>query len=178
MNYLYHMVPDVLKGEKLLPQNLLKIKYPELYKESMKKYKGRKNILNRKIHYLNCYWSDVIFLSPVHPKKIARALKTAGKKSTQKIRFYKINPKKLNPEKIIVYLYKYDTMDQKERKDNFTSFSTKNLSKYNKVPNKTLKYYREEIKQGRRPLLYHLIPHIIYKGSLFIKDTEIIEINF
>ena len=178
MNYLYHRVPDVLKGNILLSQNMLRKRHPTLYRESMKKYQGRRHILKPKVRFLNCSWSDVIYLSPVHPRKVANALRIAGDKSKQKIKFYKINPKKLNPEKTIVYLYKYDTMAQEGNLDNFTHFSIKNLSKYNKIPNKTLKYYKDEIKAGRKPLLYHFIPHIVYNGNLSVKDAEIIEVVF
>src|SRR3989344_7166860 len=177
MNYIYPSVPEILKGDVLLPQDALKRKHPKLYKEAIKKYKGRKHILKRKVQFLNCLWSEVLFLSPVNPKKIARALKIAGKKQTQKRKFYKINPKKLDLKKTIVYLYKYDTMTEEGRKDNFTNLRLKDIAKYDKVPNKTLKYYKEEMKAGRKPLLYHFIPHIVYKGEISVKDADIIEVD-
>lgn len=177
MNYLYHDVPKVLKGNTLLPQDVLKIQHPEIYEDEVKKYKGRENILTKRIPFLNCSWSEVLFLSPVHPKNIAKALKIAGKQSTKKIRFYKINPYELHPEKAIVYLYKYDPMVEEEKEDNFTSFDPRKLPHYNKVPQKTIQYYKKKMKEGRKPLLYHFIPHILYKGELLIKNAKIIEVN-
>ena len=162
MNYLYHSVPEILKEDVLLPQDVLKRKHPRLYKEAMKKYKGRKHILKRKVQFLNCSWSEVLSLSPVHPEKISKALKIAGKKQIQKRKFYEINPKKLDPEKTIVYLYKYDPIFEEgkmDNRDNFAPFKLRNLSKYDKVPNKTLEYYKEEIKSGRKPcyiILFHI----------------------
>jgi len=177
MNYLYHRVPEIVKGDLLLPQNVLKKKHPKLYKKAMKKYRGRENINKARIPTLNCTWSDVLFLSPIEPIKIAKALKKAGRKSTIKMKFYKINPYKLDKKKTAVYLYKYDTILEEGKKDNFTSFDPKNLSKYNRVPSRTVKYYKKIIKLGRNPLMYHFIPHILYRDELSVKGVKTVEVN-
>ena len=39
MQYVYHMVPEELKGEYLIPLNELKSVYPNLYGEYIQKYK-------------------------------------------------------------------------------------------------------------------------------------------
>jgi len=176
MNYLYHIVPKNMKGSTLYPLNQLKKKYPKIYNSEIKKYIRRKNILKKKLHYLNCYWTDVLFFTAVHPLKIKKALKKAGIIRKEKRKYLKIDPRSLNKKDAVIYLYKYDTMKKEGTIDNFIKFDPKKLSKYNKVPNKTIKYYKEKNKIGQRPLLFHFIPHIIYKSSLPIRKAKIIEI--
>ena len=63
MEYVYHMVPEELKGEYLIPLNELKRVYPNLYREYIQKYKDhtqRENLLTRKIPKLECLWNDVV----------------------------------------------------------------------------------------------------------------------
>ena len=63
MQYVYHMVPEELKGEYLIPLNELKSVYPNLYGEYIQKYKDhphREKLLTRKIPKLECLWNDVV----------------------------------------------------------------------------------------------------------------------
>ena len=168
MNYLYHMVPKDMKGSVLYPLNILKKKYPLLYKEKVKKYQNRKYLLKQKIPILNCLWNDVLHLTAVHPSKIKRELKNAKIEVSEKS-FFKINPKDLEKSKLIVYLFKDDI------KKDYTNFNIKNLSKYNKINIMTKNYYREQKSKEERPLLFKNIPHILYKGNINTKNCKIIK---
>ena len=74
MEYVYHMVPEELKGEYLIPLNELKRAYPNLYDEYIQKYKDhtqREQLLTRKIPKLECLWNDVVhFCRSIHIKSI------------------------------------------------------------------------------------------------------------
>ena len=43
------------------------------------------------------------------------------------------------------------------------------------MPEATAAYYREMFEQGKRPLVYLYVPHILYQGKLDIKDVTVIE---
>ena len=62
MNYLYHKVPEDIKGNFLMPLNSLKKKYPSIYNKKVKKYEGRETLFNLKFPILNCLWNDQIIL--------------------------------------------------------------------------------------------------------------------
>ena len=170
------MVPRNMKGDKLFPLNELKNKYPKIYDEARKKYIGREKVMKQKVHYLNCLWNDCIHFTAVHPRKIIHALKKTGSPIKRKVKWFKINPSLLNPEKTIIYLYKPLPSNQRETKKNFTGYNPKLLNKYNKITQKTIDYYKKCYKEKRRPLLFVLIPHILHKGSINITKCEIIEV--
>ena len=174
MNYLYHMVGD-FRGEELMPLHRLKDKYPQVYKKEIKKYVGREGILKLKVPHLNCLWNDVLHFTSVHPLKIKKALRKSGIRSFKKWRFFKINPKLLEKDKTMVFLFP-ENRKKRYLPEAFVPLKISNLSKYAKINKRTLGYYKKEIKNKRRPLLYYLIPHILYKGILNKKDLEIIEV--
>lgn len=175
MNYLYHGVPVLLEGKELMPLNDLKKEHPKMYKEEVKKYEGRKKLLKIKVPLLNCLWNDVLHFSAIHPKKIKKAIIESGFNAKYKWKFFKVNPKLFNLKKIIVYLYDYKIRNKPLKKD-FVPFKVKDLPKYSKLKKATKDYYKKEIKNNKRPLMYHLVPHILYKGRLKIKDLEVIEV--
>ena len=74
MNYLYHRVPENMRGTTLFPGNTVSQKYPDLSPGVEAKYKDRMELILSTIPGLNCLWNDVIFLSATHPKKIHEAL--------------------------------------------------------------------------------------------------------
>lgn len=176
MAYIYHLVPESLKGKVLYPLNILKKKYPLIYKKQASKYAGeREKVMKRKIPYLDCLLNDVLHFTPVHPTKITKALKKAGY-PTKKLKWFKINANKLDPNKAIIYLFTYKKKESEfMAKDNFRKFNIKNLYKYNEIPKRTIEYYKRELNSGRKPLRFLFIPHVFYKDKLDISNTDIIE---
>ena len=47
---------------------------------------------------------------------------------------------------------------------------------YRMVPQETIEYYKQKKAEGLRPLLFHLVPHILYKGSIDTKGLEIVTV--
>ena len=174
MNYLYHMVPEDMKGKILMPLNEIRNKYPKIYEEEIRKYKGREVLLSKNVPILNCLWNDVLFLTAVHPLKLKRALRESGSQIPlkRKAEWFKIDPKLIDPQKTVVDLY----TKREDNNEDYIPFRTMDLNLYDEIGPKTRQYFRKELSEGRRPLLFHLVPHILYKGHLKIKDLEAIEI--
>jgi hypothetical protein len=167
-------MPKIIVGKKLVPLKMLD-DFPEIQREYLLKYKGRRHILSQKVPPLNCLSSQVLNFTAVHPKKTDIALKEAGfTKGLLRRKWFKIDPRILDPDQTTVFLYKEGIPPEDEK--NFTEFRIDDLRKYNAIGNKTRSYYREKFSQGVRPLLFHLIPHILYRGRLNISDLEVIEI--
>lgn len=176
MVYVYCLVPERLKGKVLYPLNILKRKRPKIYRYEVKRYKSRKKVLKKRIPVFNCLWNDVLHFTPIHPSKIRKELKKAGAE-VKKLKWFKINAKRLDPRKTIIYLYKL----KKNKKDfmsedNFTKYNPEKLSKYNEVPEKTKRYYRQEVEKGKSPLRFHLTPHVLFRGNLDISKAKMIEV--
>lgn len=176
MNYLYHRVPKNLQGNTLYPLNVLKEKLPNVYESEIKKYKGRENLLEIKIPSLNCLWNDVLHLAAVHPSEIKNSLRDAGRKEDFEMKYFQIDPALLEIENAIVYLYIQENNDDISREDNFKPFVLTDTENLSSMPEATKDYYKKLISTGKNPLLYHKIPHVLYRGSIDISGCKIISV--
>jgi hypothetical protein len=50
------------------------------------------------------------------------------------------------------------------------------MEAYRKVPSETIEYYKACKAKGERPLLFHGVPHILYKGTIDTTGLEIITV--
>jgi len=170
MVYLYHRVPNDMSGDILYPLNILKKKIPEVYSREIKKYFGREIVLKLKMPFLNCLWNDVLHFTPVDPHKISKCLEEIGFERKLS-RGYKIDSNLLEKEKALIYLYRGKFFDRKD----FIPYSQNKLKFLNQVTPLAKKYYLESFKEGKKILLFHKIPHVLYKGSLNVKGIEFIK---
>jgi hypothetical protein len=176
MNYLYHSVPKDLEDNILYPLNVLRKKYPNLYEKRLSKYTGREHITQQRIPTLDCLWNDVLHFSAVHPREIKEALLQAGRNPYFTMKYYEVDPKLLEPEHTTIYLYPHDDTGNKMREENFTTYDPAEIAQFSSIAQATKDYYKEMIGKGERPLLYHRIPHILYKGTLDITGLSILTI--
>lgn len=171
MNFVYHMISPKMIGPLLIPLNSLKNSYPEIYKEHASKYNGREELMNEVIPLLQCKWNDVLHLSPVEPKTISSALKSAGSYARE-VNFYKIPIIKLDSNKTVIY--KNNLKNLKLAKEDFIYFDHQCFENLLELPNETIAYYKSCIENQKRPLLFHGVPHVLTTQSLDISDCEIV----
>ncbi|MDZ4710931.1 MAG: hypothetical protein SGI89_01240 [bacterium] len=176
MNYLYHRVPKSVRGNILYPLNTLKEIYPDIYEQRLKNYAGRESIMQHRIPVMDCLWNDVLHFSPVYPGEVKQALIEAGRNPDFEMTSYQVDAKLLTPGNTIVFLYAHDEVKDKLNPKNFTAYNSDEVSKYSSMPQATKDYYKEIIGEGRQPLLFHRIPHILYKGTLDITDLPIVSV--
>ncbi len=167
MNYLYHRVPQNIKGRFLMPLNELKQKYPKIYNEHIKKYAGRMETLEDKIPPLNCLWNDVLHMTAVHPKKVYNALKSSGfKRGLNGEKWFEIDPELIDRDKTVVSV----------GEDSYVRFNLGDLEKYSEIRKWTLDYYKKQIRDGKIPLMFYKVPHVLFKGHLDTSKLNIITI--
>lgn len=176
MLYLYHRVPKNMQGNVLYPLNLLKEKYPDIYAKEVSKYDNRKHLLEVKIPLLNCVWNDVLHFSAVHPSHIKEALIAGGKDADFTLSCYQVDPKMLSSENTVVYLYNQGSATNPSNKKVFIPYNPNDIGKFAVMPEGTKRYYKESITQGKKTLLFHLIPHILYRETLSIVGLPIITV--
>jgi hypothetical protein len=172
MEYLYHRVPDNLKGTILYPLNILKETEPEIYKDHVKKYEGREKILETKIPPLDCLWNDVLHFTAVSPKELKANLAKAGI-VLPSVKWFKVPVSMIEEDRSIAFIYRRD-LSVTPNFDEYEKFDPSRMDTYRKVPEGTIDYYRKKKDEGQRPLLFHLVPHILYKGSINIEGLEIL----
>ncbi len=185
--YLYHKVPnDMRKNEEgrsvIYPLNTIKEKFPDLYEVMLEKYQEsqgddekryelRKTIPERLIPVLeNSTWGDAINLSPIHPQELMNTLEAEGF-SPKEMKFYQIDPELLNPKLTTVYLYREEAGEKEDPKQ-YEEFIPEKLSEHSSVPEKTKEYYKQRFEEGKRPLLFVGVPHILHTGHIDVTDIE------
>jgi len=181
--FLYHMVPKELIGDKLIPLNSLKKTYPNLYDEYTKKYVNhpeRPNLLKREIPKLNCLWNDVVHLLPLHPYHVYNALKSLEIKIREEQAFFKIPIENLKLNKNAIYLYSkknYKGPAAEIDQDQIKSLNIEDYTELKEIPSDTIEYYKAEKDKGKPFGLFPYIPHLLSLGEIAIKDVEIITWN-
>jgi len=175
--FIYHRVVENMQGTVLYPLNRLKDVFPEAYKTHVQKYDGREHLLETKIPILDCLWNDVLHFTAVSPDILFRNITDAGfDPNIVWKRWYKIPVSMLDPNNTTVCLYRRDISLVPDSRS-FSSFDPMKIMEYSTVPSETLKYYREQFKLGKRPLFFHRVPHILYKGTVDTTRLDIVELK-
>jgi hypothetical protein len=167
--FLYHMVPQDMRGATLHPLNSLKEIHPDLYIKNAAEYEGREHVMKRFLPTLEAAWNDVLHFTAVNPGELKAALLEAGLEPRE-MKFYQIDPNLLDPERTTVFLCKNEEMHP----ENFTTYDPKKLEEHASLREETRSYYKEMSVRGERPLLFVGIPHILHKGSMDISNLPVI----
>ena len=157
----------------LYPLNQLKTVEPEIYEKHIAKYAGREHITEMRILPLDCLWNDVLHFSAVHPNIVREALIEAGTPLQWRIDYFEIDPHLLDPKHTTVYLFRDREKGAALTPENFVPYDPDNLEKYAIIPEETKAYYKETLSQGKNPLTFRGIPHILYKGTIDVRQSGI-----
>jgi hypothetical protein len=174
MIYFYHGIPEDMKGDSLIPLKEMMSVDPELRAKYLEKYKGREEILERKIPLLDCLWNDVVQLLPLHPRKLFELQQQLGiVKKIPDYRYFQIELSQLDPTKTVVY---FKTAPGEE---NVTVkwLPDVNLDDLQAAPPATINYYKSMVGTGEPVFNYQFVPHIVYKGTIDVSSAEIISLT-
>jgi len=174
MNYIYHAAPEQMVGSLLMPLNQMQSSHPELYKLHSAKYKGRAEIMERRVPLLDCLWNDVVQFLPLDPQNVFDFQKQLGLiKNVSPIKFFKIDPGILDPTKTVVFFKTAPGEQNVEVK----WLRDVDLAKIQEVPEATINYYKSLIGTGERPFNYQFIPHLLYKGTVDVSKSSTISLR-
>ncbi len=174
-SFLYHMVPEDMRGDSLHPLNSLKKEHPDLYLEKAAKYEDRLHIMEQFLPTLEAAWNDVLHFTAIDPKELKEALVGAGMEPKE-MKFYQVDPLLLDPQNTTVYLYQDKSNDSKMSPENFQEYDPEKLDEHAILPEETKQYYKEMFAKGQRPLMFVGIPHILHKGSLDVSNLSVITV--
>lgn len=174
MDYLYHHVPPGMKGTVLYPLNQLKNIYPEQYEKNIKKYEGREYLLKSEVPPLHCLWNDVLHLTAVSPDETKANLALAGIVRPPTT-WFKIPVSKIIGNNSVAFIYRRDKNLDPQLKD-YEEFTPERMNVYRTVPTETIEYYKEMTLQGKRPLVFNFVPHILYKGTIETRGLETVTV--
>ena len=175
--FVYHRAVENMEGTTLYPLNQLKTIFPDAYKAHLKKYKDREHLLETKIPTLDCLWNDVLHFTAVSPEVLYRNITNAGfNPEIVWKKWFQIPVSMLDPKNTTVCLYRRDLSLVPDARS-FSEFDSSKMAEYGMVLPETLQYYQEQFKQGKRPLFFHRVPHILYKGTVDTTGLEIIKLK-
>ncbi len=173
MTYVYHRVPSNLTGDRLKPLNCLKASHPNLYQQHIKKYEYRPQALQRRVHGLDCYWNDVLHFTPIHPGKVLEGLRKSGLETTTLGRWFRFDVRELGFDQtntVIFWSPNQEFGDWNESKEDFMPYRETELSQLSELLSKTLCFYQERIDKEEVPLLFFRTPHVLFKGTVALKN--------
>lgn len=179
MALVYHIVPTEVIGSELYPLNMLEVLNLPLYQRYMSKYEGRKDLMERRIPFLDCLWNDVVFFSNVDPRLICQAYLAVGK-AWKTRHWYAIDTVRVGFSATNAVIYTPDMgreqgdfrLDPKQ----FLPFSPNALPDIQEIPEPTLTYYRDCMEKGLPVFAWRGLPHVLYRGSVPLSDSIIMEI--
>jgi hypothetical protein len=186
-SFVYHRVPEGLRGSVLYPLNQLKGIYPDLYLELRKRYATREDIASLRIPPLaNCLWNDVLHLSPVHPMRLNAALGAAGHElPSDWRRFFEIDANLLDPAAAVIYKLltpfwsgQFNVVAASALiGEECLPFDPELLPEFGNVPLAAREYYAS-VPAGSSVALFLGVPHVLYRGRIDLKvdGVKVIEV--
>lgn len=173
--YVYHRVPQPLRGTILYPLNQLRTHFPDLAAAHAQKYVGRAALCERRIPRLQCRWNDVLMLSPVHPSNVRVALSAAGF-ARFPAPWFAVDVALLEPTATVIYVPPEEPpADFAIRENDVVAFDPVLLDACREVSELQRRHYEQAKAAGARPLMFSGTPHVLFNGTLPLDQLHIIE---
>ena len=180
MARLYHLLPDDLRGDVLHPLNRLEDLHPDVHARHVRKYRGREVLQERRVPELDCLWNDVLHLSPVHPALIRDAKLSLGlgwPKGGRAV--VAIDPERhgLSADNTVVWLSPArEKGDFRASAEDYAPYSAAFVEASTHLPERTLDHFRSAKANGHPTFLFVGIPHILHRGSINLRNADVIQV--
>jgi hypothetical protein len=171
--FVYHRRSSRFAGSLLHPLNVLRNLEPEIAAQEIRKYEGRKQLLEARVPPLDCLWNDVIHCSPVHPKLILGAMREIGFE-VQPLKYFEIPVERLTAEQTVIFCSRIG--QRQHSLDQYLEFNGTNLNACQELPDTTRTYYQSCRDEGNLPLAFAGVPHVLFRGSLDVAGVNVIEV--
>ena len=164
MTVLYKAAGDI-RGIDILPLNQLRDRYPDLYEHHAQKYAARPETMNHPVPPLGCTWSDVVFLSPVHPAPIFDALRESGRIGPGSLDYWTLDADLLDPRRTCILLKRYDPELRPQPPEDFIPYSPAAAAALATPSDQALQRLRNL--NATEPLYpWADIPHVLHRGPI------------
>jgi hypothetical protein len=141
----------------------LRDRYPDLYERHLRKYNRRPDVLLTPVEPLRCTWADLIFLYPVHPAPLFRAM---GSSLTDEP--WTLDAARLDPDRAVIRLMRHgkdghypDPADE----DDYLPITTATLRAVNRVTQAAIDRLMR-LQPGDPVLPWVDVPHILHRGPI------------
>lgn len=167
MGNLYYRPATRVRGDAILPLNALRQHHPDLYDLHRAKYENTPGWLTQPIEPLGCTWSDVVFLSPVHPAPLFEAIRRSGRAVPDREPWV-LPAARLDPRSTVIRLMRAGTTGHTPdlpNEDDYLPFTTATLRAVNRVTINAIQ--RLETLRPDDPWLPWVdVPHVLHHGPI------------
>lgn len=164
---LYHRPATPVRGDAILPLNTLRQFHPDLYELHRAKYETTPGVLSQPVEPLGCTWSDVVFLSPVHPAPLYEALRRSGRVVPEREPWV-LPAARFDPSNTVIRLMRAGanghTPDPYSAND-YLPFTTASLRAVNRVTVNAIQRL-ESLRPGDPWLPWVDVPHVLHRGPI------------
>jgi hypothetical protein len=154
-----------IRGVDILPLKQLRDRYPDLYEQHAQKYARRPETMDQPVPPLGCTWTDVVFLSPVHPAPIFDALRESGRIGPDSLDYWTLDAESLDPRRTCILLKRHDPEFRPQPPEDFIPYSPAAVAALATPSERAL--HRLRNLNATEPLYpWADIPHVLHRGPI------------
>lgn len=191
--FVYHAVPNAMVGDVLYPLNELERVVPAAYELQRGKYHGREAVLEARISQEGLLFNGTVHCAPLHPYRLYAARREFGFDGPQTRAspgagkyfgglFFEIPVERIAVHPTVWYRwetpwingYPGEDVPATPPLDEFEEFELERYQELADVPAAHRSYLRRMKDEGRRPLTFVHIPHVLVAGAIDITGLRVV----
>lgn len=166
---LYIFPRTAVRGDAIIPLSQMRTRFPDLYELNARKYAARPDVMDLPVEPLQCTWSDVVFLSPVHPAPLFAALRVTRDDGRARVpQPWTLDAWRLDPARTVIRLMRHGIdghyADPADEHD-YLPFTTAGLRAVNRVTVAAIERL-ESLEPGDPALPWVDVPHVLHRGCI------------
>ena len=174
MAYIYHHIPENMRGETLYPLGELEVFAPELYEQQTAKYRdhpSRRRIPYQRIPKLDCLRKEVLNFSPLHPHLVYEAWQALGV-TLPDVNWYRFPIEAVAHLPAVIYQPGRVGEDIPEAHVRWLEPAT--YQEVTALSGATEKWYAQLHKAGRKGGWFAHTPHVLVRGAVSVRGAAVI----
>lgn len=182
--FVYHMVPNDLRGNVIYPLNQLVAIHADLYEQQKAKYINREASMDFRIPGIDVLWNSTVHCAPLHPYFIRRAREKVGivPLSPLPLMAFKIPLDRILVHPVVWYWCRTFWINGAPNEnvpltpplDEFEPFDAARYKELADVTAGYVPYLGRMKERGERPLTFPQIPHVLVAGPIDISGLSIV----
>jgi hypothetical protein len=190
--FVYHAVPKAMVGDVIYPLNELARVVPAAHELQHGKYRGREAVLDARITNEGLLFNSTVHCAPLHPYRLFAARREFGFNpppagESPEGTYFSGLFFEIPVEQIVThptFWYRWETpwingypgedVAARPPLDEFEPFGLERYQELGDVPAAHRSYLRRMKEEGRRPLTFVHIPHVLVAGAIDIRGLRVI----
>lgn len=164
---LFHRPATTVVGGAIVPLATMRTRYPDLYELHSRKYADAPWVPEENVEPLGCRWSEVVFLSPVHPGPLFAALRRSGRHVVDEDP-WRLDAHRLDPERTVIRLMRHGAGGHRAdppTADDYLPYTPASLRAVSRITVDAIQRL-ENLGPNDPWFPWVDVPHIMYRGEI------------